>query len=714
MSGGYNPNEMHYNDAAVGLSNSSDRYMEEQSVEASTVHLASYSENETRDNSQMVSPSKDDVVAEVEEESYNNLESVHTETFENEVENEDQDMEEEEEELEKDHSVDDQNEEYLAEVGDMNCYCVPFYVSGFRDFLSRTKAWTFLNKEQIFSAITVAMAQIPEVVSSALISGVHPKFALHSAWIANVVTAFTGGRPGMISGPTFFMGVALIDLVEKDGVGYVFYAVLFAGLLQTLFGLLGFGALMRMIPYPVMQGFTNAMVLIIGAAQFRYGRVDPYTEVTNDPDRRLIAFGKSWEHITDNRSSWVENWPLIILSLHAVVAFTISWIMPRITRAIPGPIIAMLFGSLFEHLVIRKVTDTRSATIRNYADIEVSYARPFFNYDDVHVPGFGWETFQKVYVAGLTIFGASIVESLLTSQYLDEITEIKGVRNRVALGQGLSNVLCSTFGGMPSSGSLSQSILATHTDGITTLSTGLTGGFIYLFIGVAHSLVDNIPLGSMAGVIFWVLFKMFDWAALFSSIAAVLPLTIRDRIHLDCKISRADTLIMLTVMALTVCWDSTVAILIGVLIAVVVYAWDSSNRVVVEREVTEDDITSVTYNVSGPLFFATAQSFIDIFPMDDIQYDPDEVVILLEGAEIFDSSGMIAVKRIYDRFVEAGKVVALSTLSPTSRRLMEKCAVMWQGVNFLEIEEIDDDEEIGEMKSVDQIESYASNSIDEN
>ena len=152
MSGGYNPNEMHYNDTALGLSNSSDRYMEEQSVEASTVHLASYSENETRDTSQMISPSKDDVVAEVEEESYNNLNSVNTETFDNEVENEDQDMEEED--IEKDHSVDEQNEEYLAEVGDMNCYCVPFYVSGFRDFLTRTKAWTFLNKEQIFSAIT--------------------------------------------------------------------------------------------------------------------------------------------------------------------------------------------------------------------------------------------------------------------------------------------------------------------------------------------------------------------------------------------------------------------------------------------------------------------------------------------------------------------------------------------------------------------------------
>lgn len=146
---------------------------------------------------------------------------------------------------------------------------------------------------------------------------------------------------------------------------------------------------------------------------------------------------------------------------------------------------------------------------------------------------------------------------------------------------------------------------------------------------------------------------------------------------------------MLAVMAFTLCLDLSIGLLSGVIIAAFVYVWDSSTRVIVEREVNAEESTSVTYNVTGPLFFATAGGFCDIFPLEEIQFDPDEVVILLEGAEVYDYSGMVALKKVYDRFADLGKVVALSSISPTSRRLMEKTAYMWQGVNFLEVEEVD-------------------------
>lgn len=184
-------------------------------------------------------------------------------------------------------------------------------------------------------------------------------------------------------------------------------------------------------------------------------------------------------------------------------------------------------------------------------------------------------------------------------------------------------------------------------------------------------------------------FKLVDFESLLQAVAALLPLRVRDALNLDCKTPRADSLVMLAVMAFTICVDLSIGMLAGVLIAAFVYVWDSSTRVIVEREVSAEESASVTYNVSGPLFFATAGGFSDIFPLEEIQFDPDEIVILLENAEVYDYSGMVALKKVYDRFADLGKVVALSSLTPSSRRLMEKSAYMWQGVNFLEVEEVD-------------------------
>lgn len=184
-------------------------------------------------------------------------------------------------------------------------------------------------------------------------------------------------------------------------------------------------------------------------------------------------------------------------------------------------------------------------------------------------------------------------------------------------------------------------------------------------------------------------FKLIDLESILQAIAAILPLTIRDKFNLDCKTPRADSFAMVTVMAITMCIDLSIGLLAGVFVACFVYVWDSSTRVIVEREVSGEESSSVTYNVSGPLFFATAGGFSDIFPLEEIQFDPDEIVILLENAEVHDYSGMVALKKVYDRFADLGKVVALSSLTPTSRRLMEKSAYMWQGVNFLEVEEVD-------------------------
>jgi len=577
-------------------------------------------------------------------------------------------------------------EEYMAEVGEMNCYCVPSRVYGFKDFLFRTLAWIMLNKEQILGGFTVACTQIPEAISTALIAGVDPVYALQATWLMNIITSLIGGRPGMISGSTTFIGVSLIGLVEQEGVGYIFYAVMFAGFLQMNFGLLGMGALTRFIPFPVVQGFANAMALVIVGAQFRFGKV-----FTNEVyvQRNLVEAGFSWSHITDRGGEWNEAAEVGILGAHVGIAFLICLFLPRLTRAVPCAFVALFVCTFIEHVFIRTPSDLKSAIVADYAEIKIPTLKPIWVDNDIDLPPFNLETFKKIYLYGLAVFGAGICESLLTTHIVDDLTEVRGVKNRVAFAQGISNMFIASFGGMGGGASIGQSIVANYSDGITGLCTFLSGSFMVLFIYAAPNVVTIIPLGAIAGVMTWAAFKLVDWESILQAIAAIIPLRLRDRFNLDCKTPRADSLVMVSVMAFTVCLDLSIGLLSGVLVACFVYVWDSSTRVIVEREVNSEEATSVTYSVTGPLFFATASGFSDIFPMEEIQFDPDEVVILLEGAEVYDYSGMVAIKKVYDRFADLGKIVALSSLSPTSRRLMEKSAYMWQGVNFLEVEELD-------------------------
>jgi SulP family sulfate permease len=582
-------------------------------------------------------------------------------------------------------------DEYLAEVGELNCFCVPTRVHGFKDFFFRTLAWLLLNKEQILGGLTVAITQIPEAVTAALIAGVNPARALQATWLMNVITSLIGGRPGMISGTTPFIGVALMGLVDNHGSDYVYYAVLFGGFCQILFGLMGLGALMRFVPHPVIQGFSNAMALIIFAAQFRFGKVFPDQSFHSEYSysRELVQAGHSWSHIIDKAGSWNTGSSLIILGSHALFAFLICLFLPRLTRLIPSSFVAIFLCTFIEHVLIRTPSSLESAIIADYVIVKTPTLDTIWTDSSISLPGFNLDTFRKVYLYGLAVFGTGLCESLLTTQVVDELTEIKGMKNRVAFGQGVSNAVVAIFGGMGGSASIAQSIVANHSDGITGLCTFLAGAFILLFIYAAYDIVNLVPLGAVAGIMTWTAFKLIDWESLLQGLASLLPLRVRDKLNLDCKTPRADSLIMIAVMAFTLCVDLSIGVLAGVFVAAFVYVWDSSTRVIVEREVNAEESTSVTYNVTGPLFYATAGGFCDIFPMEEIQFDPDEVVILLESAEVYDYSGMVALKKVYDRFADLGKVVALSSLTPSSRRLMEKSAYMWQGVNFLEVEEVD-------------------------
>jgi len=542
------------------------------------------------------------------------------------------------------------------------------------------------------SLYIVGVTQIPEVASAALMAGINPVRALQASWIMNVVTAVCGGRPGMVSGTTGFIGLALLKVVEEHGVDYIFYTVMFAGVLQLAFGLMGLGALMRLVPNPIMVGFVNAMGLLVAAQQFRYAKVWPDQAYHQDLEgrRNLIEVGHSWGHFTDKDSEWIRTSSFIVFLAEAFVCLLICVLLPKATKKIPSTFVALVVGVIAEWAIVRQI-GYQSPLVEDYADISSTFPKIVWSDPTINMPGFTWDTFQKIYLSGLAVFGVGLIESLLTANVLNDRIGNNGVKNRIAMSQGVGNVVASIFGGMGGSGMITQSMVANKAYGITGLSTFLSGITILVVVVGASPAVQYIPLSAFAGVMFYIcFFTLIQWGSLLNGVAALFPERVRDMIHLDYKIQRSDIFIMLFVTTMTLVFDLTVAIVGGVFVAVFVYAWDSSNRVVVDRELSEDGM-NVTYNISGPLFFATAQSFLDTFPAEEIEHDPEDVILLLEGAEIFDSSGMVALKKLHDRFEALGKVAALSSLSPTSRRIMEKSASMWEGVSFLEVEEIDEE-----------------------
>ena len=266
---------------------------------------------------------------------------------------------------------------------------------------------------------------------------------------------------------------------------------------------------MRFVPYTVVQGFSNAMALIIFAAQFRYGKVplDDTYHSEYSYNRNLVEMGHSWGHIIDNERSWISGSSLIILACHVVVSFLICLLMPRFTRIIPSSFVAIFLCTFIEHVLIRLPSDYQSATIANYVISKTPTLKPIWVDATIDVPGFSFETFKKIYLYGLAVFGTGLAESLLTTQIVDELTEVKGMKNRVSFGQGVANIFCACFGGMGGSGSIAQSIVANHSDGITGLCTFLVGAFVLLFSYAAYGAVNLVPLGCIGGIMTWTVSK---------------------------------------------------------------------------------------------------------------------------------------------------------------------------------------------------------------
>ncbi|RMG50513.1 MAG: SulP family inorganic anion transporter [Gammaproteobacteria bacterium] len=483
-------------------------------------------------------------------------------------------------------------------------------------------------RNDVLSGLTVALALVPEAVAFAFVAGVGPLVGLYAAFMIGLIAAVVGGRPGMISGATGAMAVVMVALVSEHGIEYLFAAVLLAGLFQILAGVLRLGKFIRMVPYPVMLGFVNGLAIVIFLAQLQHFQV---------PDGH-------------GGKQWLAAEPLAIMAGLVLLTMAIIHFLPRFTRAIPSSLAAIVVVTL---LVLGLDLDTRTvqgvlADMTGDPDASIAGGLPTF-----HLPDIPWnlETLKIILPYSLILAGVGLIESLLTLQLIDELTETRGRGNRECIGQGVGNAVNGLFGGMGGCAMIGQSLININSGGRGRLSGIAAALFLLGFILFASPLIEQIPIAALVGVMFIVVIGTFEWAS-FRLIGRIPP---------------EDTFVGILVAVVTVFADLAVAVIVGVIVSALVFAWKHARHIGVEQFM--DGNGAKVYRLHGPLFFGSAHGFGDLFTPRE---DPDEVIVDFADARLADHSGLEAIDKLAERYQRAGKHLRLRHLSPECRELLDK------------------------------------------
>ena len=497
-------------------------------------------------------------------------------------------------------------------------------------------------KNDLLSGLTVALALVPEAVAFAFVAGVQPLVGLYAAFMVGLITACLGGRPGMISGATGALAVVMVALVADHGVEYLFAAVVLMGVLQVSAGALKLGKFIRMVPYPVMLGFVNGLAIVIFLAQLgQFG-------VAGEPGWLNDTFMQG--SILD--VSWIEGSQLHILLGLVALTMVIIHFLPRFTRALPSSLVAILVVS---GLVFGLDLETR--VVGDVASIKGGL--PNF-----HIPSvpFSLDTLIIIFPYSVILASIGLIESLLTLRLVDEITETRGRGNKECVAQGIANTATGLFGGMGGCAMIGQSMINVNSGGRGRLS-GITAALcLLLFILVGSSLIERIPLAALIGVMFIVVIGTFEWSSF----------------RVIRKVPRSDALVLLLVSAVTVATDLAVAVVVGVIVSALVFAWEHAKHILVEAR--EDHKGSTVYAVTGPLFFGSVTSFLERF---DPSEDNDDVVIDFARSRVADHSGLEAIDTLAERYLSVGKTLHLVHLSEECRRLLRKAGSLVE-VNVIE------------------------------
>ncbi len=486
-------------------------------------------------------------------------------------------------------------------------------------------------KNEILSGLTVALALVPEAVAFSLIAGVSPLIGLYTAFIIGLITSLFGGRPGMISGATGAIAVVVVALVARHGVEYLFAAVLLMGALQVAAGLFRLGKFIRLVPHPVIFGFVNGLALVIGMAQLAHFK-------TTTPE---------------GGTTWITGTPLWTMLAFVAATMLIIHFLPKFTKAVPSALVAILAVSavvIFAGIPMRTVGDIAS----------ISGGLPQF-----HIPmvPFNWDTLMIILPYSVIMAAVGLIESLLTLTVVDEMTETRGRGNKECVAQGAANLATGFFGGMGGCAMIGQSIINVSSGGRNRLSGIVAAVALLLFILFGGPLIERIPMAALVGLMFMVSIGTFAWASL----------------KIFRKVPATDVFVMVAVSVITVVFHNlAVAVLIGVVISALAFAWENAKRIRARKHVDEHGVKH--YEIFGPLFFGSTAAFQEKFKPHD---DPDEVVVDFKESRVVDHSAIEAVHKLTDRYARVGKKLRLRHLSEDCRRLLDNAAALID-VNYFE------------------------------
>ena len=473
----------------------------------------------------------------------------------------------------------------------------------------------------------MALALVPEAIAFALIAGLSPLTGLYAAIVMGLVTSILGGRPGMISGATGAVAIIIVSLAISHGVEYVFATVVLAGIIQILAGVLKLGKLMRLVPQPVIFGFVNGLAIIIFMAQL--------------------------DQFKDPSGSWLTGTPLYILLGLVLLTMLIIWGLPKITKVVPASLVAILtvFG-----LVAAFGINTH--TVGDIASIQGGFP-PF------HLPNvpFTFETLKIIFPYAAIMAAVGLIESLLTLNIVDEITETRGSSNKEAVAQGVANMLSGVFSGMGGCAMIGQSLINISSGARARLSGIVAALSLLMFVMFGAGIIELMPMAALTGVMIMVAIGTFEWASL----------------RTFNRMPKSDVFVIAVVTFVTVFLGNlALAVIVGVIISALVFAWDNAKRIRARKHIDEHGVKH--YEIYGPLFFGSVATFNEKF---DVLNDPNEVVIDFRESRVSDMSAIEALNKLTERYLKVGKKVQLKHLSKDCQRLLKNADKIIQ-VNVLD------------------------------
>ncbi|MGB0975783.1 MAG: SulP family inorganic anion transporter [Prolixibacteraceae bacterium] len=496
-------------------------------------------------------------------------------------------------------------------------------------------------KSDILSGLTVALALVPEAVAFAFVAGVDPLVGLYAAFMIGLVTSVLGGRPGMISGATGALAVVMVSLVregnemgmhwatpvENAGLYYLFATVILMGFIQVLCGVFKLGKFVRLIPHPVMMGFVNGLAIVIFMAQLGM-----------------------FTTMVDGQKVWLEGSPLWLMIGLVAATMAIIYFLPKLTKKIPAGLVAILTVSLvviFQHLDVATV----GSFVRDSGGNGIKGGLPIPQFDVLKQLPFSLETLYFILPYSLILAAIGLIESLMTLNLIDEITETRGNANRECMAQGTANIITGIFGGMGGCAMIGQSIINIQNGGRGRLSGIVAALALLSFILFGSSYIEMVPIAALVGVMFMVVIGTFEWS------------TFRV-IH---KIPKTDAIVIILVTSLTVIFDLAVAVGVGVVVSAMVFAWESAKRIRARKTIKEDG--TKVYEIWGPLFFGSTSTFMQKF---DVRNDPEKVEIDFIESKISDQSAVESLSTLVQKYEGLGKTVILKHLSEDCKRLLIK------------------------------------------